>query len=171
MVKSKKINDIYLVNATDSDKPCWFYLHLDTGKAAFFEKTIVQSPNIDLGQWGKILISGWGENPPLKVAEKIKLEALSFNLTEEQYLPKLFFIKNQHEGREFYSFIMVPILWVEEFQYMCTIGNFDFNDYGAVVQSAWGKPSEQVLQYMEREYDFVRCNISHLLKDDVTEPA
>ena len=59
---------VYLVRGKDGGKPAWHYVLVDREKEDDF-KTKVATGNIDVANYGKIICSGWGENPS---AEKKK---------------------------------------------------------------------------------------------------
>ena len=59
---------VYLVRGKDKDKPAWYYVLVDKEKEDDF-KAKVATGTIDVADYGKIICSGWGENPP---AEKKK---------------------------------------------------------------------------------------------------
>ena len=54
---------VYLVRGKDKDKPAWHYVLVDKEKEDDF-KTKVATGTIDVADYGKIICSGWGENPP-----------------------------------------------------------------------------------------------------------
>lgn len=78
--KSKQFTDkiqtsrgelVYLVRGEDSGRKVWHYVFVDKAKQALF-KQMIKSESIDVAQYGKVLYSGWGENPPPEIAEAIK---------------------------------------------------------------------------------------------------
>lgn len=73
-LKSDRADLVYLVKADEPRGRAWFYIEVLKAKRELFLDAVKQD-NFDLTQYGKILDSGWGDNPP---AEAIK------NL-EEQY--------------------------------------------------------------------------------------
>ena len=56
-------NYLYLVRGKDGGKPAWHYVVVDKKKENHF-KTQVATGHIDVAEYGKILCSGWGEDPP-----------------------------------------------------------------------------------------------------------
>ncbi len=64
---------LYLVRGKDRGKPCWHYILVDKLKHEMF-KIRVKSDFIELTDYGQVLESGWGENPPEEVAARIKKE-------------------------------------------------------------------------------------------------
>ena len=54
---------VYLVRGKDRGKPAWHYVLVDEDKVEDF-KTKVATGNLDVANYGKVLSSGWGEDPP-----------------------------------------------------------------------------------------------------------
>jgi len=169
MVRAKRVDNLFLINASDNLRDCWFYLEVKPEKTVIFERHITAGTNVNLEDWGRVIISGWGAEPPLKVREKIKKEAAAFSLSDEEKKQEIFFLKSvSNDGVPFFSFVTVPLYLADEFQFKCTIGGFDYNDYGAVVYSDWGlNPSERVLMLMEMDYNLDRNKIRHLLPPEL----
>jgi len=57
---------VYLVRGKDSGKPLWHYVLVDANKLPIFLKKI-EGGSLDVADYGKVLYSGWGENPPEEV--------------------------------------------------------------------------------------------------------
>ncbi len=68
--KSALTGVVFLVHGTDKDKPIWHYVLVDRPKLASFKHTLKKS-SIDVAQYGKVLYSGWGENPPPEIARAV----------------------------------------------------------------------------------------------------
>jgi hypothetical protein len=64
---------VYVVRGKDEGKAAWHYVLVDRVKLPVFLKKADGGP-IDVSQYGKILYSGWGENPPEDIVQKIKDE-------------------------------------------------------------------------------------------------
>ena len=64
---------LYIVRGEDAGKHCWHYILVDKMKVEAFKKDL-KAAGIYLSQYGKILVSGWGENPPEDIDTKIKAE-------------------------------------------------------------------------------------------------
>ena len=62
---------VYLVRGTDRGKPAWHYVQVDKLKLPLFLKKI-DSGTIDVKDFGVIIFSGWGKDPPEDIVEKIK---------------------------------------------------------------------------------------------------
>ena len=67
---------IYLVRGRDGGRPAWHYVLVDKEKDGEF-KAQMKTGNIDVANFGKVLLSGWDEDPP---DEKIKEIADRFTL-------------------------------------------------------------------------------------------
>lgn len=167
LVKSQQTGNLFLVTASDNDRPCWFYLDIDKNKVITFERKVKEKTPIDLEEWGRVIISGWGEEPPLKVKEKIKVEGAGFSLTPQEVEQELFYLTSvSDDGAPFYSFVTVPLYLADEFRVKCAKGGFDYRDYGAIVYSDWGLyPTERVLMLMEMDYNLNRSTIADRLPE------
>ena len=62
---------VHIVPGTDRGRPAWHYVLLPDNKEETKEafRAQVQTGNIDVADYGKILKSGWGEEPPMEVKE------------------------------------------------------------------------------------------------------
>lgn len=61
---------IYLVRGKDRGKPAWHYVHVkDSLLSEFLEKT--RGGSLDVADYGEVLASGWGEDPPQDLADSI----------------------------------------------------------------------------------------------------
>ena len=67
-----KGNQIYLVRGKDRDKQAWHYVLVDEDKIEAFNAK-VKSGNIDVADYGTVLYSGWGQDPPKDTKRKIDL--------------------------------------------------------------------------------------------------
>lgn len=66
---------VYLVRGRDNDRPAWYYVLLDRRKVALFLGRLKSKDgSVQLLDYGKILASGWGENPPDDVKKRINTE-------------------------------------------------------------------------------------------------
>ena len=63
---------VYLVRGEDSGHPAWHYVFIDEEKLDNF-KAKVATGTIDIANYGRILKSGWGKDPPKYTAHKINL--------------------------------------------------------------------------------------------------
>jgi hypothetical protein len=61
---------IWLVTGTDMGKPCWYYVQVEKSKLELF-KGMAKTPQIPLLDYGKILYSGWGSQPPEHIKKKV----------------------------------------------------------------------------------------------------
>ena len=69
--RKKKGNLVYLVRGKDRGKPAWHYVLVKQEMlSVFLRKT--QGGSIDVAQYGSVLKSGWGVDPPQEVVDEIK---------------------------------------------------------------------------------------------------
>ncbi len=64
---------IYLVHGDDNGRNAWYYILVDRLKVQMFLKAM-KSPTINLDDYGKVLYSAYGDNPPESVTQKLKDE-------------------------------------------------------------------------------------------------
>ncbi len=68
---ANRLKNIYLLRGYSKGKKAWHLVMVDPIKMKFFLKTY-HITSIDVSEYGKVLCSGWGENPPKEVLLKIK---------------------------------------------------------------------------------------------------
>ena len=61
---------VYLVRGKDKGKPAWHYAIVDKEKVEQF-KAAVAAGTVDVAKYGKIICSGWGENPPKEKTKQV----------------------------------------------------------------------------------------------------
>ncbi len=61
---------VYLVRGTDNGRKAWHYVLVDKLKLPIFLKKI-ETGSLDLADYGAVLASGWGEDPPESVKKSI----------------------------------------------------------------------------------------------------
>ena len=64
-----------MIRGKDRSKQAWHYVLVDEDKVEAF-KSKISSGTIDVADYGKVLKSGWGENPPKDISRKIDLRFL-----------------------------------------------------------------------------------------------
>ncbi|MDG7056466.1 MAG: hypothetical protein LKM44_03195 [Wolbachia endosymbiont of Meromenopon meropis] len=64
---------IYLVRGKDRGKSAWHYVLIDKNKREMFLAKS-RTGSMDVADYGEILYSGWGEDPPQKIIDKINEE-------------------------------------------------------------------------------------------------
>jgi hypothetical protein len=62
---------VYLVRGKDAGKAAWHYVLIDKVKLPLFKQKL-KSGSLDVSEYGKILYSGWGEDPPQEIVDEIK---------------------------------------------------------------------------------------------------
>ncbi len=68
----KAADNIYLSVGTYNSKYTWHYVDIDKLKLPIFLNDIKNKNKIDVAQYGKILFSGWGKEPPEDIKKKIE---------------------------------------------------------------------------------------------------
>ena len=65
--------NIYLVRGKDKGRPGWHIVLLSSGDEEHVQgfKEQTRTRHIDVADWGHVLVSGWGEDPPDNVRDKV----------------------------------------------------------------------------------------------------
>ncbi len=63
MVSASDRTDTYLVRGEEHGKKAWYYVKVERGRLPSFKKAM-KAGEYNLTDYGEILSSGWGENPP-----------------------------------------------------------------------------------------------------------
>ncbi|MFV9838623.1 MAG: hypothetical protein AB8U44_01180 [Aaplasma endosymbiont of Hyalomma asiaticum] len=71
--KKSRLDCLFLVRGKDKGRPAWHYVLVDKHKREMFLAKS-KSGSMDVALYGEILYSGWGENPPEDVVQKIRDE-------------------------------------------------------------------------------------------------
>jgi hypothetical protein len=72
-LKTKTI--IILVESTDNGRPAWWYVKCHNRISAEKLKGVCRLGNLDtipLEEYGEIVLSGWGKNPPVEAIKHIE---------------------------------------------------------------------------------------------------
>lgn len=70
-IESQKGEFIYLMRGEDKGKKAWHYVLIDKLKLPLFLMKVDEG-RVNASEYGKILYSGWGENPPSHVQKTIE---------------------------------------------------------------------------------------------------
>ncbi len=71
--KRSRSDLVYLVRGKDRGKSAWHYVLVDKEKREMFLAKS-RTGSIDVADYGEILYSGWGEDPPQAIVDKINEE-------------------------------------------------------------------------------------------------
>lgn len=71
--KRAKADLIYLVKGVDAGRNAWYYVLVDRLKVQLFLKAL-NDDIIHLENYGKILFSAYGDEPPAEITQKLKSE-------------------------------------------------------------------------------------------------
>jgi hypothetical protein len=72
-INNSKADLIYLVKGIDKERPAWYYVLVERLKLSLFLKAL-NDDIIHLENYGKILFSAYGEEPPKDITDKVKKE-------------------------------------------------------------------------------------------------
>ncbi len=70
-VQSSRNELLWLVRGKDRGMDCWHYILVEKSKLPMF-KVRVKTDFIQLDDYGQVIESGWGKNPPEEIEKKIK---------------------------------------------------------------------------------------------------
>ncbi len=73
VVKSSNADLVYLVKGIDDNRSAWYYVLVERLKVSLFLKAL-NADIIHLEDYGKILYSAYGDNPPKDITDKVKEE-------------------------------------------------------------------------------------------------
>jgi hypothetical protein len=62
---------VYLIRGKDAGRPAWHYVQIDGMKLRAFKRALATG-SLDVSQYGEILKSGWGEDPPGDIVKWVK---------------------------------------------------------------------------------------------------
>ncbi|GHM57960.1 MAG: hypothetical protein sL5_01260 [Candidatus Mesenet longicola] len=71
--KRSRADCVFLVRGKDRGKPAWHYVLVDKDKKEMFLAKS-RTGSIDVALYGQILHSGWGEDPPQDIVDKVNKE-------------------------------------------------------------------------------------------------
>ena len=69
---------VHLVHNEDKGFPCWHYVLVDEDKLLAFKAKMITG-KIDVAEYGTVLYSGWGQDPPKDIVRKLNLRFLLYN--------------------------------------------------------------------------------------------
>ena len=72
-----KSSNVYLVRGKDRGKPAWHFVLVDEEKVDSF-RAKVATGNIDVAEYGRVICSGWGEDPPQEKRDMVDLMFSSY---------------------------------------------------------------------------------------------
>jgi|GEM_PF-2622158 len=139
---------LHLVRGKDRGMSAWHYVLVDPGKnEMFLEKE--KTGSIDVADYGKILYSGWGQDPPQSVVDKV--DRFFHGVSGD-----LFLIKEERKDKSLYHYVLIDQDKKEMFLEQSKTGSAlirEIENYGRVLYSGWGQdPSESISDRIERAY-------------------
>ena len=67
-------NYLYTVRGMDKGRKAWHFVLVDKDKVDDFKAQIAATGNVDVAEYGKVLRSGWGKDPPKDIKRMIDLQ-------------------------------------------------------------------------------------------------
>jgi len=144
-IESSKRHNVYLVHGEDKGLECWHYVLVENIKLPLLRAKISKLPcNLDVADYGKIIKSGWGENPNEEVKQKIESGDFEFAQPSDGY--EIFHVNPKTpEGKKFFAFVAVPEPLAEKFNYLMNKdgSNMNLYEWGVVLKWGWGEASNE----------------------------
>ncbi len=75
-IRRRRSQNVFLVRGKDRDRSAWHYVLVDNNKRELF-LAATRRGSLDVADYGEVLESGWGQDPPEEVVKRIEDE---FNL-------------------------------------------------------------------------------------------
>lgn len=69
-IAASKANNIFLIRAVEGGRPCYFYMLIRQEHARNIAELVAKG-SVDLANYGTVLASGYGENPPEDVQQRM----------------------------------------------------------------------------------------------------
>lgn len=156
-------SDLYLLNGTSEGKPAWFYLKMDKLKLPIFKfKVDSKDPNINLENFGVVIASGWGDQPPTD----IKAEIEGWDSSNEDIDPGDYTVHylNAHtdQGEPVFYYLAVKRNETDLFKAEIKKPEFDLEKVSVILLSGYGQPTSQIKLLMQREYGVEHTDIDEL---------
>jgi len=151
--------DIFLVKGKADNKNCWHYILVKPSLKKTFDLKIKARQFLELTDYGNVIASGWGAEPPKMVKDKVNELGASYDADSDEELAAyyksksdVFFLTATSEGKACYYYVAVDGKIAEEFKRVCSAETPDFADYGNIIESGWGFPSPTIIAYMKEKY-------------------
>ena len=161
-IKQTSKAGLYLTHGIDEGKFCWQYIQVDRLKAKIFEESIKQKAKVDARNFGEIVVSGWGQEPPELVKRKIEEQGAAYKADEDAELEayyksqsQVFFVTANADGRNCYYYVAVHGRMIEEFTRQLPEKNLNLASFGNIIESGWGMPTLTVQAYMKEKYGVI----------------
>lgn len=62
---------IRLARGNDNGEATWYYVKITGAKFPIYQQRMKMGEQVNLGDYGQVLYSGWGDNPPEEITRKI----------------------------------------------------------------------------------------------------
>lgn len=72
-LKGEKAELLHLIKGTAENKKAWYFVEVFKHKLPIFGNAM-KNDHVDLVQYGKVLYSGWGDNPPAELVKVVEDE-------------------------------------------------------------------------------------------------
>ena len=164
-IEASKQKNIYLIRGEDKGLECWHYVLVENLKLPLLQARIRKLPcDFDVADYGRIIISGWGENP--SVAVKNKVESGDFEFAPPSDGWEIFHVTpTTAEGKQFFAFVAVPNPLAEKFNYLMNKegSTMDLHQWGKVLKWGWGEASDSDFEENCKIYNFRESKIPDVL--------
>lgn len=136
----------------------WLYIMLDKEKAFILQGLSKMLPlKIRVSDYGRVIISGEGDFPPDYIRRNIYQCDLTRKPGVEDY--EIYYIPLKDRKTTFTNYIITCrfrfLSWISFLERYSKGEAFDITEYGNILHSGWGKPSEEVFARIEEIYGVV----------------
>lgn len=144
---------VHLIRCEQDSLKRWYYMLISPAKAQIFNGLVNFFPlSIPLFDYGIVLHEGIGEAPPPALAQKISIGDFSDTSSTDSEVFCL--ISESAQGREFFTYLIVPFYLIAQFKSCYDMGGeIEFTDFGDILLSDWGRPSKEIIEKMNLEYN------------------
>ena len=152
-IEFKPNNSLCLVKGDSASEEVWLYVLLNQKKAPLLMGMAKLFPlKLKLRDYGKVIKSGNGANPPANIIKQMENADLSNQNPGHE--SQIFFLEcHDSQHRHFYTYLDVPYYLHDKFEIIKdSAGEFELTEYGEILHSDWGHPTEEIKQMMHEKY-------------------
>ena len=153
--------NLFFFQFTEEMESGWGYILVDNNLLPIFSSLKKFLPlKINLNDYGTIICSGEGSEPPLNIRKQIENGDFS---NQSGGKPKIYCLfSKDNNGRDFFTYLEVPFYLEQKVEGIIRKKSLiNFEEYGRIIESGWGAPSREVIDKMYREYGATTPSLEH----------
>ena len=70
IIQIGKLELVWLIHSKEKGEPCWHYIEVEKNKLRDFKEKL-KTGSMELTEYGKVVFSGWGQEPSAEIQEKV----------------------------------------------------------------------------------------------------